>query len=295
MDSTIIKLEHFFQADFEIKKGMYNLAPTNLNYYDELSMQEYTDNLDDLLIYIFSELKCITLDVFGKNSTVMSKILSMENDVKNQFYSCGFDINRLKRFYEIYVTNMDEAFINGVKHECVGYTSNGTSSLELANSLNEVLHFFHSYIVNNEEILQSIPLISAKQNESDYPIQLRGKKVEIFEQLFEQFPTNLEVGWTDMVAINEKKLIMMVRDRGHALSTEISLSGDMARIEYFIPKLCNIDMINNLPGVNKVDNNSIGATGAIEISKNDLPGVLFDFISKVPTDGDMIINNHTMR
>ena len=47
---------------------------------------------------------------------------------------------------------------------------------------------------------------------------------------------------------------------------------------------------NNLPGVNKVNKNSIGATGVIETPINTLPGVLFDFISKVPTDYDMVIN-----
>ena len=101
MDSIIIKLEHFFQVDFEIKKGMYNLAPTNLKYFDSLSMQKYTDRLDEFLIYVFSELKCITLDVFGKDSSVMLKIYSMERNIKDQFYSCGFDINKLKKFYEV--------------------------------------------------------------------------------------------------------------------------------------------------------------------------------------------------
>ena len=82
----------------------------------------------------------------------------------------------------------------------------------------------------------------------------------------------------------------MVRDRGHALSIEITLNNDKARIEYFIPKLWNIDMINKLPGVNKVDNNSVGATGVIEVDKNELPQVLFNFISKVPMDSDMILH-----
>ena len=47
-------------------------------------------------------------------------------------------------------------------------------------------------------------------------------------------------------------------------------------------------MVNNLPGVHKVNENSIGTTGAFEIDVEDLPTVLFDFISKVPTDDDMI-------
>ena len=295
MDSIIIKLEHFFQVDFEIKKRIYNLAPTSLKYYDELSIQKYTDTLDDLLRYVFIELKCIALDIFGKDSTVISKIFSLEKNIKNQFYSCGFDINKLKKFYEVYVSNMTTDFINSVKRECVGYTLGGVSSIEIASSLNEILHFLHSYILNNENILKSTSLINQKQNEFNYPIRLRGNKVEIFEQVFEQFPTNIDVGWTDMVVINEKKLIMMVRDRGHALSIEISLNGNTARIEYFIPKLCNIEMINAIPGINKVKNDSVGATGVIEVNKNEMPQALFNFISKVPMDSDIIINNSNIR
>ncbi len=37
------------------------------------------------------------------------------------------------------------------------------------------------------------------------------------------------------------------------LTIEVTLNNNIARIEYFIPKLCNIEMINNLPGVNKVN------------------------------------------
>ena len=118
----------------------------------------------------------------------------------------------------------------------------GTKTIEKAKSINEVLHFIHSYVVNNDQILQIIPLINTKINNYQYPIRLRGFNTPIFEQLFNQFPIDLDVGWTDMVIINEKKLIMMVRDRGHALTIEISLNNDIARLEYFISKSCNIEM-----------------------------------------------------
>ena len=109
----------------------------------------------------------------------------------------------------------------------------------------------------------------------------------VVEQIFKMFPNDLDCGWTDMVAINDKKLIIMVRDRGHALTIEVTLNNNIARIEYFIPKLCNIEMINRLPGVNKVNKDSVGATGVMEVKISDLPKTLFNFISMVPTDSDM--------
>ncbi len=183
-------------------------------------------------------------------------------------------------------------FINSVKRECVGYTRGGFSSIEKATSINELLHFFHSYVLNNNYLLKSVTLIQSKKNEFNYPINLRGIYVSLFERIFQQFPTNMNVGWTDLVAINERKLIMMIRDRGHALSIEISILGNIARIEYFIPKLCNIDMINSLPGINPVNENSVGATGVFETNLINLPEELFYFISKVPTDSDMILKSN---
>ncbi len=290
MNEKIIKLQHFFETDLRIKKGMYNLAPTSIKYLDENSIQKYTDELDELITYMFTEFKCISVDIFGKESNVLDRICFLENVTKNNFYSCGFDIEKLKKFYNNCISNMKQEFIDSVKDECVvGYPFCGTDSIEQATSTNEVLHFIHSYIVNNDEILQAIPLIKEKNNEYNYPISLRGVNTQQFNKLFEEFPLNMDVGWTDMVVINEKKLIMMVRDRGHALSIEVSLNGDIARIEYFIPKLCNIEMINKLPGVNKVNTDSIGATGVIQIPINDLSSTLFNFISKVPTDSDMTV------
>lgn len=235
-DKKLIRLKHFFEVDTRIKKEMNNMAPSMIKYYDEASINKYTDDLNDSLVYIFNELRCIVLDLIGGRLT----------------------------------------------------------SVEKATSINEMLHFLHSYIVNNDYILMSIPLLDEKNNEYDYPIRLRGMDSDIFRNLFDSFPADLDVGDTDMVAISDKKLLIMVRDRGHALSIEISLNNGIARIEYFVPKLCNVDMINKLPGVNKVNNDSIGATGVIEVPIEYLSDTLFDFISKVPTDSDMVFET-TMR
>ncbi len=292
MDEKLIKLQHFFEVDVKLKKEMLNISPpTDEQYIDEVSISKYVENVNDSLIYIFSELKCIASDIFGNDSNIMSRIIAMEAIIKNRFYSCCYDIDKLRLFYKNFISNMGIDFINSVKAECVGYTFGGTSSSQTAITINEMLHFMHSYILNNDNILQSIPKNDEKVNDFKYPIVFRGYKVPIFEQLFAAFPNDLDVGWTDMVAVSERKLLMMVRDRGHALTLEISLNAQTARLEYFIPKLCNIDMINDLPGINKVNENSVGATGVIEVSINELSKTLFDFISKVPMDSDIVFKS----
>ena len=287
-DIRLLKLQHFFEVDLKIKKEMLNNAPPGFNQY--VDVDKYADNVNDSLIYMFSELKCIATDIFGVDSSVMNKVVMMESDIKKAFYSCGYDMNRLRSFYASYVTDLDDKeFLNSVKEECVGYTFGTTESANGARTINEMLHFMHSYVMNNESILKAIPAIGQKKNSYNYPITLRGANVPIFNELFTSFPDDMDVGWTDMVAINERKLMMMVRDRGHALTMEVTLDSQNARVEYFIPKLCNIEMINNLPGIsNKVNEDSVGATGAIEIPKEELSTAVFDFISRVPMDKDMV-------
>ena len=74
---------------------------------------------------------------------------------------------------------------------------------------------------------------------------------------------------------------MMIRDRGHALTIEIDIDGNEVLINYFIPKLRNINMINELPGVYKVkDNEYIGTTGIFKTSVNDLSKTLFNLKHK---------------
>lgn len=294
MNANLIKLQHFFEVDTKIKKEMYNNVPPSENgYLDNNSLCKYTDELENSLIYIFSELKCISLDIFGENSSILYRIEQLESLLKSNFYSCGLDIVKLRYFYMKYISNMDIFFIDAVKNECVGYKSFKELPVSKANSINEILHLIHSYVLNDDDILQSIPVIAQKVNNDNYPIALRGKTVELFQRLYEQFPIDLDAGWTDMVVINEKKMIMMVRDRGHALSIEISLNNNVARIEYFIPKLCNIEMINALPGINTVNADSIGATGVIETDISNLSETLFNFISKVPTDSDMVFERRS--
>ena len=91
-----------------------------------------------------------------------------------------------------------------------------------------------------------------------------------------------------MVCVDENKLLMMIRDRGHALSMEITLKDDKARVEYYIPKICSVNMVNELPGINKVNETSVGATGVYEMDVDSLSTGIIDFINKVPTDRDLV-------
>ena len=282
------KLNHFFEANMNIKKAMANSAPPGIfQYFDE---EKYTDKLEENLKYMFSELKGIVKDFFGDCSVFYLKVQQLEVDTRREFYKCGLDKRKLREFYNNYISYLRPEFVDLVKESCVGYTIDNRriDPMDKFANINELLHYLHCYIMNSEHLLQSITLVNQKKNFFNYPIKYRGVQPDIFYSIFENFPLDLDVGNTDLIALNNNKLLMMVRDRGHALTIELTIKGDIARFEYFIPKLCNVDMINSLPGVNKVKEESrIGTTGVFEIPVGGLPDMVYDFISKVPMDKDM--------
>ena len=75
-NDLLIKLQHFFTVDMRIKKEMYDMVPPdNESYLDKDSICKYVDNLNDSLIYIFSELKCFCSDIFANAPFVLERIL----------------------------------------------------------------------------------------------------------------------------------------------------------------------------------------------------------------------------
>ncbi len=289
-NDNMIKLEHFFMVDKKIKEEMVAISPPT-DYLDTESLIKYTDKLYDSLNYIFIELRCVVKDLFMSNGNKIfyERALFLEKLTKKKFMECSIDIVKLKKFYQTFISNMSPEFVDTVKLECIGYAiHNCTKSLSSVSSINELLHLLHSEIMNNDCFFRELPLIESKENDYNYPLRLRGNRNIFFESVFASFPTDLDCGYTDMIIVNDNKLIMMVRDRGHALSIEITIRNDIARVEYFVPKLCNLDMINRLPGVNKVSTYSqVGATGCFEVNKNMLAPQLYNFISMVPTDDDI--------
>ena len=97
-----------------------------------------------------------------------------------------------------------------------------------------------------------------------------------------------------MVVINDSKLLIMIRDVGHALTFEITIKKDICEVDYFIPKICNAHMVNLLPGINKVKDNSFGAIGKFNVSVSELPNTLYNFIRKVPTDDDLVMSKFSI-
>ena len=285
------KIERFFAADMCIKKDMHSLVPTESDLYTMDSMVDYMDKLYREIKDLKTEFKFMVRNI-GLGKDTLDKIDKFFKQIIEEVSNLRYDPNTIKRFFNNRISYMREEFVNDIKLNIKGYSmfSNVDAYFGNCTTVNEALHLLHAFVMNNENILQSMNVLDTKDI-GGYSLTLYGKPSLETKEIFDSFPSNTGSGDTDLIGLpGVNKSLMMVRDKGHALSIEITYEGENAIVEYFIPKLCNIDMVNALPGVIKVSSDApmhSGTTGRFVVSKKDLPLMLVDFVKKVPTDEDM--------
>lgn len=289
MNNKLNKIERFFEDDLKIKKILHDVAPNEItDSYDSVSRTNYSNKLyqaiKDIEYYITDIIK---LELLSLTKEDIIKIKLLLHQMNNKLANCGDNFNKLKQFYQSNFSDMKESLIDLVGKECVGYTlfdpiSELTSN---ASTINELLHCFHSSITNNEQLYKTMPKLGEKKIFNGESVRIYGKENDLAIDIFNKIPLELDSGDIDILSLNNsQKILMMIRDRGHALTIEINFDRDSCIVNYFIPKICNAEMINILPGVHKVTNNSPFTTGLFKSDLDNLATNLVHFIEKVPTD-----------
>ena len=287
-------LKNFFESDMKIKETLTKLAPSKTDDWNEASRIDYADKLykglKDLEVEFLSG-----IEKFKFGPEVDEAIKEYFKRAKEAFLIGKYETGICQKLYTSQFSMMNKKFVEEVKKECVGYkmteTSNLVQLIQKSKTTNELLHAMHSYVVNNEKILESIQVIGQKENTIGELITLYGEENAIANKIFDKFPLEMDCGITDIISL-KNKVLMMVRDRGHALTIDIDTSKqDDIEVRYFIPKLCNQKMIEELPGINKSGITENGASGFFISSDEKIEEKIFDFIEKVPTDLDMILAN----
>jgi len=286
MEEQLKNIETFFKLNLEIKNLMLKCAPNDTDNYNMDSSIKYGDKL----YFAIEDIKDMFIKLFNiLNINHLSDYLDkLFKHYQEELLNCNYNFKKMKDFYQNNFSNMNPSLIDKIKDTFIGYYF--FNSLETiigeVKTINELLHVLHSYILNNEHIYQSMPVIQKRQILNGSPITLYGKKNMIAKNLFNNIPVDLFLGPTDIVAF-DNKIIMMIRDLGHALSIEIDIENEKCMVKYFIPKICNPAMARELKGVNPIKDNVKFANGKFECNIEELGIVLYDFLGKVPTDKDM--------
>lgn len=280
------KIKKFFKEDLKIKETLINIAPTELDDYDENTRMKYIDKIYKTLEEFEMNFIDIAKDLV-ENPEIIEKIKIGFNKSKNKLLISNYEAGMIQKIYKEQFTSMDIKLIEDVKKEFVGYYFLGWNLdkiIDETKTVNEMLHVFHSYVENNHEILESLPCIDTKKNMSEWSIALYGEENEMAKKIFEEFPIDIDCGNTNIVSL-ENQILMMVRDKGHALTINIDTSEENNMlVKYFIPKICNRKMVEQLKGISLKSITENGAIGRFETSKEKISQDLFGFIKDVPGD-----------
>ena len=288
-EKNLKDLENFFDIDMKIKQAIIDLAPNEDYRYNSDYLIEYSDKINsyfnEIEYYINKLTQSFDLNIYQEG------IKEKMKQIQERIQSSGSKFNNLKQIYTSCFTNMNNSIIENAKQNIYGYSINNDISglINESKSINELLHVLHTYITNNDEILTSLPLVKRNGQEN---VSLYGEKNNIAEDIFNTLK-NVDEGFSssvDIVSLKDR-ILMMARDRGHALSISIDMNEGASLVTYLVPKICNVDKVNKLRGVHKVRQNAdirTATSGMFEIRDIDnISKEIFDFIQSVPMDNDI--------
>lgn len=284
MDENLQKIDNFFKIDLIIKNIIHSSFPNSADKNNPEALIEYSKRLYNNLDKIESMFLRI-INSFSLGTFIESYIISLFKNYKDEIYSCEYNYEKLRQTFIKIFAEMKEEIVDEIHSEIIGYNFFGinlSQVLKKATSISEILHIFHSYVINNEKFLQSCKRLSEKNY-----VELFGKTTFIATNIFETIDNTQSSTKIKIISVSDNHIIIMCRGYGHATTLDINIENESAWIEYFIPKVCNYIMVNNLPGVRKVKNDSKWTTGVVVVPTNELPSYLNDFIKKIPVDDDM--------
>lgn len=289
MESTELNnFKDFLNLNIRSKNVLYDMAFDKKYLNDEEYLVKYSDKFYGQ----FLSLKNLLLkmaDLYFKSDYVY--VSSYLNKLESLLISYGADILKINAFYKNYLYDMSPDFVLKVNQNCKGYYICPEINITSAKTINEIIHYMHSYVINSDIILQSIPVVIGEEVEYEKKYYLRGCDTLMGRTLYNNIPVFLKNTIFDIVSYDDDNCIIMARNIGHALSIELHRENGKYFVKYFIPKICDLNMVRNLPGVTSVSENSNYARGQFYINENDFPFELYQFIERVPTDAAIAKRN----
>lgn len=169
-------IKNFFKIDLRVKRELMQAAPSPADDYDEASRMDYVEEAYRTFRDFRSDFSQINRD-FGFGDYIDKQTNAFFQRGAEHFALGSYNSGVTKQIYQNEFTKLRRDFVEKVKDECVGYTLSGNlgSLIAESGSVNELLHAYHSFIMNNEGILQAVPPIATKENSRGYPITLRGE------------------------------------------------------------------------------------------------------------------------
>ncbi len=287
VEENLEKLQLYFKYDLAVKEILVKSNPNSSDDYDLNTRINYlnkiANNLDELEV-IFDKICLLLNDTYLQNN-----IKELFNKYRVKLSNINPNIDSVSSFYHTYLSNMRPEFINIVEKSFFGYQAIPKSANDIFDKIetvNELLHAIHASIVNNENLYQEMPVVAKDGNAILYGVQN-----DMAYDLFLNIPRDPieEIESPREILALKDRILIMARDLGHALTIDIKAFGDKCQVKYFIPKVCNYDMVNSLKGVRKVKEGDMFTDGEFECNTKDLTKEIVTLMENVPMDQHMFI------
>lgn len=291
---NVEKIEKFFNDDIDIKNLMYEAAYNDNYGYSPQALAQYSDYLDKVLKYTedkFEEMIYLSSYIYeSEREQNLKNLHNKFKKIEKELINSGLNKDKLQSFYENNISSMRESFIERVNNEVYAYGGGSSRTFEEAESINEILHLLHHQMINNEYIYNGLPKVSEKYKYKGFEISLYGKNISsLAESIFDKLSPEEFGEGADILSLNDK-ILMLMRGSGHALSVEINpshINKNEVEVNYFIPKVCSVEKVNELPGVRKVSNIATQTRGEFNVEQEKAADYVVEFVKKVPTDKDL--------
>lgn len=306
--NNLRELKNFFKLNHNIKESMAKMMPPYIDnpdygdnslYLDKLNtgVREISRQFDQLAIYL-NRLG------FGTDNVISKKNMMIEG-FRRDVVNPSLDFAQLSAIYNKDIASMDPDFVKLVSKELISYTifNDFDKALGEVKTFNELLHLVHMQLQSNEDFYEKLPKWGEDYDNGNQ-FDAYGEETKYARDLFNEAVTILGAdrygrdgnkyppGQIMQMYSVDDIIQLLVRDFGHALTVEVDTSNPRAAlVKYNIPKVTNIEMVNDLPGVNNIQDSSglFGvANGKFEVAYDNIGKDIADFIMKIPTDKNII-------
>ena len=272
-------IKTFFEDNTKVKQIMLDMAP-DIKY----SIDEYAaSKLDDKMWQGLNNLQDLFLEMVGNDTYRQDFINSKFSSLKSELIEAGCNFDKLQKFYQKNISDMSPKFIESVNKEIFGFCAfRNTGLFQQATTVNEMLHVLHREIETNDGLIQQIA------GNLNYPVV--GTETELSQKIKDVVSLMKVNDYGYIVSLDENHAFALMRDKGHALTIEFNANGNEIEVNYYIPKICNAYMVNNLPGIRKVAEDAkalTATTGAFNMNKKEFGVKLLTFLENVPSDDNI--------
>jgi hypothetical protein len=292
--SRVDEVNEFFIHDMNIKKAMMDMVPDPYYLLDKEYIASYVDKAYDDLKYILDEFRDIIK--LRYDNYISEDVEKKFKQIMDEFVLCGYDGFKLNEFYTNRISDMRPTFLTKVSQcNCAYYLFRDPAyPIRESKSINELLHSMHSDLINNDNLYRHNEALDKANVGEQMEVTLYGDDNPFGRAVFSAVSANEidELDETMVFSINDNKVLVMTRGLGHATSIEFdrTTKGDV-RVAYYIPKICDVNMVNSLKGISKIKPNTpifSGASGIFYTTESELLSDVFGLLSGIPTDRDLI-------